>query len=120
MLITPAFAQGAGAAASGSEIVGKVRAVAPTVDPQTRLALTGDWNIAPQDEDVWDIELFQREGYTHVSPAERAAFHAFEDAGLVDVVRPRHPGPGRRGSAAARGPPGGPVPPTPRPRKTSR
>lgn len=62
-------------------------------DPDTRLALAGDWNIAPQDEDVWDIELFQREGYTHVSPAERAAFHAFEDAGLVDVVRPRHPGP---------------------------
>ncbi|MCK6056773.1 exodeoxyribonuclease III [Micrococcus luteus] len=63
-------------------------------DPDTRLALVGDWNIAPQDEDVWDIELFQREGYTHVSPPERAAFHAFEDAGLVDVVRPRHPGPG--------------------------
>ena len=71
-----------------------VEGVGLAEDPDTRLALAGDWNIAPQDEDVWDIELFQREGYTHVSPAERAAFHAFEDAGLVDVVRPRHPGPG--------------------------
>ena len=38
--------------------------------------------------------MFVREGYTHVSPPERAAFHAFEEAGFQDVVRPRHPGPG--------------------------
>jgi exodeoxyribonuclease III len=65
-----------------------------TEDPSLRLALTGDWNIAPQDEDVWDMQLFLDEGLTHVSPAERAAFHAFEEAGFKDVVRPRHPGPG--------------------------
>ncbi|MFB2573034.1 MULTISPECIES: exodeoxyribonuclease III [Micrococcus] len=63
-------------------------------DPQTRLALTGDWNIAPRDEDVWDMDFFLENGLTHVSAPERAAFSAFEDAGLVDVVRPRHPGPG--------------------------
>ena len=63
-------------------------------DPAARLALTGDWNIAPQDEDVWDMQYFLDEGLTHVSPPEREAFHAFESAGFVDVVRPRHPGPG--------------------------
>lgn len=63
-------------------------------DPTAQIALTGDWNIAPQDEDVWDIDLFQREGYTHVSPPERAAFHAFESSGFTDVARPHTPGPG--------------------------
>jgi exodeoxyribonuclease III len=63
-------------------------------DPNLRLALAGDWNIAPQDDDVWDIQYFLDEGLTHVSPDERAAFHAFESAGFQDVVRPRHPGPG--------------------------
>ena len=58
----------------------------------TPVALCGDWNIAPQDDDVWDMAYF--EGRTHVSPAERAAFQAFLDAGFVDVVRPHTPGPG--------------------------
>lgn len=63
-------------------------------DPDAQIALTGDWNIAPRDEDVWDIELFQREGHTHVSPPERSAFRAFEESGYSDVVRPSNPGPG--------------------------
>jgi exodeoxyribonuclease-3 len=61
-------------------------------DPTAQVALMGDWNIAPQDDDVWDMAYFQ--GRTHVSPAERAAFQAFLDAGYVDVVRPHAPGPG--------------------------
>jgi exodeoxyribonuclease-3 len=60
--------------------------------PHLPLALCGDWNIAPQDDDVWDMEFFA--GKTHVSPEERAAFRAFLDAGMVDVVRPHAPGPG--------------------------
>lgn len=63
-------------------------------DPQAQIALVGDWNIAPQDQDVWDIEYFKEQGLTHVSEPERAAFHAFETAGYADVVRPEHPGPG--------------------------
>ncbi|QMS55848.1 Exodeoxyribonuclease [Kocuria varians] len=64
-------------------------------DPDAQIALVGDWNVAPRDEDVWDIQLFKDGGYTHVSEPERAAFNAFvEDAGYQDVVRPRHPGPG--------------------------
>jgi exodeoxyribonuclease-3 len=60
------------------------------VDPRAQLALAGDWNIAPRDEDVWDMALF--EGATHVSPAERAAFAAFADVGFHDPVRERVPG----------------------------
>ena len=60
--------------------------------PDLPLALGGDWNIAPQDDDVWDMAAF--EGKTHVSPRERAAFQAFLDEGMVDLVRPHAPGPG--------------------------
>jgi exodeoxyribonuclease-3 len=55
-------------------------------DPEAQVALVGDWNIAPRDEDVWDMSVF--EGATHVSPAERAAFRAFEDVGFTEVTRP--------------------------------
>lgn len=61
-------------------------------DPAARIALTGDWNIAPMDEDVWDISAFAKS--THVSPPERAAFNKLVGAGYVDVVRPHQPGPG--------------------------
>lgn len=56
-------------------------------DPSARIALVGDWNVAPTDADVWDIGFF--EGRTHVSPPERAAFSAFADDGWVEVTRPR-------------------------------
>jgi exodeoxyribonuclease-3 len=55
-------------------------------------AVMGDWNIAPQDDDVWSMEYYLDK--SHVSPGERAAFQAFLDAGFVDVVRPHTPGPG--------------------------
>ena len=29
-------------------------------DPSAPIALVGDWNIAPTDDDVWDVELFRR------------------------------------------------------------
>ncbi|WP_139982959.1 exodeoxyribonuclease III [Nocardioides litoris] len=54
-------------------------------------ALCGDWNIAPQDDDVYDIAAYATS--THVTPPERAAFQAFLDGGYVDVVRPHAPGP---------------------------
>jgi exodeoxyribonuclease-3 len=61
-------------------------------DPGAQLALVGDWNVAPRDEDVWDMAKFQDS--THVSPAERLAFDAVVQAGFADVVRPFAPGPG--------------------------
>ncbi|MGP5732282.1 exodeoxyribonuclease III [Glutamicibacter sp. BW78] len=63
-------------------------------DPQAQIALMGDWNIAPLDEDVWDIDYFREKELTHVSRPERAAFEAFLEAGFSDVVRPHTPGPG--------------------------
>jgi exodeoxyribonuclease-3 len=61
-------------------------------DPAAQVALVGDWNIAPQDDDVWDMRVFAQS--THVSEPERAAFRAVVDAGYADVVRPYAPGPG--------------------------
>ncbi|HNM86214.1 MAG TPA: exodeoxyribonuclease III [Mycobacterium sp.] len=61
-------------------------------DPDAPIALVGDWNIAPTDEDVWDMASFRHS--THVSEPERAAFRALNDAGFADVVRPFTPGPG--------------------------
>lgn len=61
-------------------------------DPSAPIALAGDWNIAPFDDDVWSMEFFA--GATHVSEPERRAFHAFTEAGFTDVVRPFTPGPG--------------------------
>jgi exodeoxyribonuclease-3 len=58
-------------------------------EPDQPLALMGDFNIAPLDTDVWDINFFA--GSTHVTPEERQAFEAFEQIGLEDVVRPRIP-----------------------------
>ncbi|NUR09276.1 MAG: exodeoxyribonuclease III [Nocardioidaceae bacterium] len=62
-----------------------------TDDPQARVALTGDWNIAPRDEDVFDMAAYAKS--THVTPPERAAFEAVVEAGYADVVRPFAPGP---------------------------
>lgn len=56
------------------------------------VALVGDWNIAPHDEDVWSMDYYVDK--SHVSPRERAAFQGVLDAGYVDVVRPHAPGPG--------------------------
>lgn len=45
---------------------------------------TGDFNIAPTDDDVWDTKDFV--GSTHVTPAERAALASIRALGLRDVM----------------------------------
>ncbi|GAA1975983.1 exodeoxyribonuclease III [Microbacterium pumilum] len=61
-----------------------------TEDPDLALALVGDFNIAPTDADNGDPAVVP--GFsTHVSPLEREAFAALEEAGLTDVVRPLVP-----------------------------
>jgi len=59
-------------------------------NPDLALALTGDFNIAPFDDDNGDPTVVEG-ATTHVSPPERAAFAALESAGLTDVVRPLIP-----------------------------
>lgn len=49
-------------------------------------AVIGDFNVAPEDSDVWDISVFADS--THVTPAERQALADLRELGLVDV-RPR-------------------------------
>lgn len=56
--------------------------------PEQKLVLLGDYNIAPTDQDVWDISVF--EGNTHVTEPERAAFEQLLEAGLAET----NPGPG--------------------------
>lgn len=51
-----------------------------TVRPGELQVLTGDFNIAPRDEDVWDIDWF--DGKTHVTEPERAAFQMLCETGL--------------------------------------
>lgn len=53
-------------------------------------ALMGDWNVAPTDDDVFDVTQFRNS--THVTPQERAAFHGFLEDGYVDVVAPHASG----------------------------
>jgi exodeoxyribonuclease III len=57
--------------------------------PDRPLAICGDFNIAPEDIDVWDPKAFV--GSTHVSQPEREALRRLEDWGLVDAFRRRYP-----------------------------
>jgi exodeoxyribonuclease III len=67
----------------------RLRAVLLTShDPGTPLVIAGDFNIAPDDRDVWDPAAFV--GATHVSPAERVALGDLLGWGLVDVFRQHH------------------------------
>ena len=58
-----------------------------TANPGDPIALMGDFNIIPTDEDNGDPTIVVGLS-THVSPEERAALAAFADIGLVDTVRP--------------------------------
>lgn len=53
-------------------------------DPEVKLAVMGDWNVAPRDEDVWDMAAFA--GKTHVTRRERETLAALSDEGLVEVT----------------------------------
>lgn len=64
-----------------------LQALRKTAEPEAAgarpYAVLGDFNIAPTDDDVWDISAF--EGATHVTEAERAALGALRESGLSDV-----------------------------------
>jgi exodeoxyribonuclease-3 len=50
-----------------------------------RLVLMGDFNVAPEDRDVYDPVLW--EGQIHCTDEERAHFRALIEVGLVDAFR---------------------------------
>lgn len=57
--------------------------------PDDRLAVLGDFNVAPEDRDVWDPRAFA--GSTHVTEAERERIRALELWGLSDAFRLVYP-----------------------------
>jgi exodeoxyribonuclease-3 len=57
--------------------------------PSDRLVIAGDFNVAPEDRDVWDIKKF--DGATHVTPPERDAVAALRDWGMQDAFRLVYP-----------------------------
>jgi len=68
------------------------RHVTTACSPTSDLVICGDFNVAPDDRDVWDPTKLH--GGTHVSPPERAAVAALTDWGLEDVFRRHYPDPG--------------------------
>jgi exodeoxyribonuclease-3 len=65
------------------------RHLSAVASPDRDVVLTGDFNIAPADRDVYDPSKFV--GATHVSPAERALLGELEAWGLTDVFRHQYP-----------------------------
>lgn len=59
--------------------------------PDDAIAILGDFNVAPTDDDVWSAKAYV--GATHVTPAERERVAALEEWGLVDAFRAVHPEP---------------------------
>jgi exodeoxyribonuclease-3 len=60
------------------------RALVPDLAANSELVVTGDFNIAPTDADVWDPAEFI--GATHVTPRERAVLASIRDIGLTDII----------------------------------
>ena len=70
--------------------LGRLRAhLDQNCDPQKPLAILGDFNIAPEDDDVWDRKAF--EGATHVTKPERDALANVKEWGLTDTFRHVYP-----------------------------
>ncbi len=51
--------------------------------PELAYAVIGDFNVAPTDADVWDVNAFV--GSTHITEAERARLNQLQQVGLVDI-----------------------------------
>ena len=59
--------------------------LAASSSPNDEVAVLGDFNVAPEDRDVWSMKAFA--GATHVTAPERAAVARLEEWGLVDAFR---------------------------------
>ena len=56
--------------------------------PDEQVIVAGDFNIAPEDIDVYDPAKFV--GATHTSPPERALLAELKDWGMIDLFRQHH------------------------------
>ena len=59
--------------------------LASTAKPTDPVAVLGDFNVAPEDRDVWSVKAFQ--GSTHVTGPEREAVARLREWGMVDAFR---------------------------------
>ncbi|HEY7133883.1 MAG TPA: exodeoxyribonuclease III [Acidimicrobiia bacterium] len=59
--------------------------LATSAKPTDELAVLGDFNVAPEDRDVWDPKAFV--GATHVTAPEREALTRLREWGLLDAFR---------------------------------
>jgi exodeoxyribonuclease-3 len=57
--------------------------------PNDSFVVMGDFNVAPEDRDVWDAKAFV--GSTHVTPPEREAVAKLQEWGLGDAFRTVYP-----------------------------
>lgn len=62
--------------------------VAATCKPDSPVVIGGDFNIAPEDKDVYDPKKFL--SATHTSAKERAALAALTEWGLIDSFRTKY------------------------------
>ena len=69
------------------------RWITHSITPDTLAVIGGDFNVAPEDIDVWDPRAC--EGGTHVSERERQAFARLLNMGFIDAYRLHHTEPGR-------------------------
>lgn len=60
-----------------------------TCDLNSDVLLCGDFNVAPEELDVWSVPAW--EGKLHFTKTERAAIHHVKQWGFVDVFRKLHP-----------------------------
>ncbi len=68
----------------------QVKAELKSKNPANKhLAVVGDFNVAPEDIDVWDTKAFINS--THTSAEERKAWQEVISAGMVDVFRQKYP-----------------------------
>ncbi len=63
--------------------------IAATYSPNDPVVVLGDFNVAPDDRDVWSTKAF--EGATHVTEPERERVRKLEEWGFVDTFRAMYP-----------------------------
>lgn len=63
-----------------------------TARPTDAIVVCGDFNVTPEDRDVYDPELLRNQIHCH--PEERRALADFASFGFVDLFRRHHPEPG--------------------------
>ena len=63
--------------------------ITATYSPTDPVVVLGDFNVAPDDRDVWSTKTF--EGSTHVTEPERERIRKLEEWGFVDTFRSLYP-----------------------------